>query len=80
MFPHPEDGLGIFSVPTASFGDVEETPFMLAVIRRHEDPHALHWLPLRLDVFLPDNRQEQRAGAIHDSDVRQPPVALIRRQ
>lgn len=80
MLPHPENSLGIFSVPTAAFGDIEETPCMLAVIRGHEDSHTLHRLPLRPDVFLPDNRQEQRASAVHNGDVRQSPVPLIRRE
>jgi hypothetical protein len=34
--------------------------------------------PLRRNILLPHDAQEQRAGAIHDGDVRQAPVAIIR--
>lgn len=55
----------------------EETPRVLVVLVRHEDPDACLLARLVAHVFLPDHRQKQRTRRVHDSDVRKQPVVVI---
>lgn len=77
VLPHPEDGLGIFPVPAVSLDDVEEAPAVPLVLVRHQDPNALRGRPRRADVLLPDHGEKERTRAVHDRDVRHPPVAVV---
>jgi hypothetical protein len=80
MLPHPEDCLRVLAMPAAPLGDIEEAPLEPLVLVRHEDAHVLGGRPLDVQVLLPDHREEERAGAVHDGDVRHGPVAVVARQ
>ena len=77
VFPHPEDRLRILAMPAAPLGDIEEAPREPLVLVRHEDAHVLVRRPLDVQVLLPDHREEERTGAVHDGDVRHRPVAVV---
>ena len=80
VLPHPEDRLRILAMPATALGDIEEAPREPLVLVRHEDAHVLVCRPLDVQVLLPDHREEERTGAVHDGDVRHGPVAVVARQ
>ena len=58
----------------------EETPRVLVVLIRHQNAHPRLVRRVVLHILLPDHREEQRPGRVHDGDVRQQPAAVIRLQ
>lgn len=74
---HPEDGLGVLPVPAVPLDDVEEAPAVALVVAGHQDADALRGLAGDADVLLPDDGQEEGAGAVHDGDVGHAPVAAV---
>lgn len=77
MFAHPENRLRVFSVPTIAFDDVEETPCMLVVFIWHKITHAACFVGNGSHVFDPEDREEERAGAVHNGDVWHAPVSVV---
>jgi hypothetical protein len=77
VLPHPEDGLGILAVPAVPLHDVEEAPAMPFVFIGHQDAHTLQFRSLGTDILLPNHRQEEWAGAVHDRDVRHAPIPVV---
>lgn len=80
MPAHPEDDGHVAPMPAATLMIIEEAIRVLVVGLANQHPDALSVRPptLRRDILLPHDAQEQRAGAVHDSDVGQAPVAIIR--
>lgn len=73
---YPEDELGISSVPAVADVVRKETPGKPVVFLWHQNADAVGALGLA-HVLLPDNRQEERASRVHDSDVRQKPTSVV---
>lgn len=55
----------------------EKAPGVLVVLVLHEDPYTPRLSRLVLHVFLPDDRQEQWAGRVHDRDIGEQPAAVV---
>lgn len=56
----------------------EETPGVPIVGILHQDANTAQSKRLFIHVFLPNHREEQRSGRVHDGDVREKPIAIIR--
>lgn len=82
MPAHPEDEFGILAMPTASLVVAEKTPSMPVVLVLHKDANSptsrtIAYIFIRCHVLLPDDAEEERPGAVHDSDVRELPILVI---
>lgn len=82
MLAHPKDELGILAMPTASLVVAKKTPSMPVVLVLHKDANpptsrTIAYIFIRSHVLLPDDAEEERAGAVHDSDVRELPILVI---
>lgn len=80
MLSHPENGLRIAAVPATALDDVEERPGVLAVLIRHKnsDSCIANWVAA--NPLLPHDTEKERAGGVHDSDVRNSPVVVVGRK
>lgn len=63
----------------------EETPGVAVIFFLHEDADAASAdvvadVVARRQVFFPDDAEEERAGRVHDRDVRQLPILVVFRQ
>lgn len=58
----PEYELDIVVVPAVAQVVGEEAPWVVVVLIREQDPHAIHILRFRIVVVSPDQAQEKRAG------------------
>lgn len=67
----------ILSVPAVTRVVGEEAPCELVVLVLHQNAHTASLTGSVQHVFLPDDRQKQRPGRIHDRDVREQPAAVI---
>ena len=82
MPAHPKDELGILTMPTASLVVAEKTPSMPVILILHKDANpptsrTITYIFIRSHVLLPDDAEEERSGAVHDSDVRELPILVI---
>lgn len=55
----------------------KETPRVAVVLVLHEDPDPVSLIGLVEHVFLPQDRQEERTGRVHDGDVGKQPAAVV---
>ena len=60
----------------------KETPRVPIVLVHHQDPdstpsHAITDIGARGHVFFPNDREEERAGAVHDGDVGETPIPVV---
>lgn len=53
---------------------------MAVILVGHDDAHAIVIRWSAGHILFPDNGQEQRSCGIHDGDVRQNPVTVVRLQ
>lgn len=79
---HPEDQAGVSAMPAAAGVFLEEAPGVPVVVGLAEDADAAAVGPVadvegRVQVFFPDDGQEERAGAVHDGDVGELPVLVV---
>ena len=82
---HPEDELGIGAMPRAALDVMEEAVTVALDAALRQDADAMHFDGgvgpgpglQRGQVLDPHHGQEQRAGGVHHSDVRQQPVAVV---
>lgn len=77
VITYPENQMSILAVPAVSPVVGEEAPRELVVFILHENTDASSLARLVAHVFLPDDGQEQRAGGIHDGDIREEPVTVV---
>lgn len=82
MRSHPEDQSGVLAMPAAALVMAEETPGIPVVLVHHEDAdsastRAVADVGARRHVFLPDDGEEQRTGAVHDGNVGETPVLVV---
>jgi len=78
---HPEDQAGVAAVPAAADVLLEEAGGVMVVVGLAEDADAaVADVEGRVHVFLPDDGEEERAGAVHDGDVGQLPVLVVGRE
>src|SRR5216117_1067114 len=81
MLGHPEDRLSILTVPGVSAVAREEAPVILIIVIWKEGVNTSHATLgkryVRSHVFLPYDGQEERAGTVHDREVRNVPVAVV---
>lgn len=72
-------------MPTAAMVMAEKTPRMTIVFVLHQNPYPSTARPVanvlaRGHVFFPDDAEKQRTGAVHDGDIRELPVFVVRLQ
>lgn len=78
---HPEDQAGVAAVPAAADVFLEEAGGVMVVVGLAEDADAaVADVEGRVHVLLPDDGEEERAGAVHDGDVGQLPVLVVGRE
>src|SRR5215471_8863484 len=64
-------------MPTATLMVCKEAPRMSVVFFWHQDPYPVISFRSGSHVFLPDHREKQRAGRVHDSNIREKPVTVV---
>ena len=74
---YPENQVCVLSVPAVTRVVGEEAPREPVVFVLHQDAHTAGLGGPVQHVLLPDDRQKQRPGRVHDRDVREQPVAVI---
>jgi hypothetical protein len=74
---HPENQTRVLSVPAVTTVVGKEAPRELVVLVLHENTDTARLTGPITHILLPDDRQEKRAGGIHDCDIRQEPMAII---
>lgn len=75
---NPENQPRVPAVPAATWMVGEETPRIFIVGILHHDANAAQTEWLFVHVFFPNHREEQRTGRVHDGDIREEPIAIIR--
>lgn len=80
MLAHPEDQAGILAVPAVAHVVREEAPRVPVVLIAHQDADTARLAGVGLHVLLPDHRQKQGTSRVHNRDVREEPMAVIRLQ
>ena len=81
MLTHPEEESYIAAVPGAASIEREERGVELAVLTWSQDADTpgpvCAFSQVQGHISLPDHGEEQRAGAGHDGDVGEEPVAIV---
>ena len=78
MGAHPEDKPGVVTMPGAAGELLEEGPGVVIIVNLGEDADsAVVDVDGGVHVFLPDDGEEERAGAVHDGYVGEVPVAVV---
>lgn len=85
MVPHPKNQSGVFAMPTAALVMAEKAPGVAIILVLHENSYpptarSIANILCRGHVLLPDDAEEQRTGTVHDRDVRELPVFVVRFQ
>lgn len=64
-------------MPAAAWVVSEETPGVAVVRILQQHSHTVDAVRVGVLVFLPDDGEEERAGRVHDGDVREHPGAVV---
>lgn len=67
----------ILAVPAVTPVVGEEAPGELVVLVLHENAHTPGLTRPIAHILFPDDRQEQRTGRVHNSNVWEEPVAVV---